>query len=161
LRSPLNFALGTELRREKYEIVAGEEASYIDGKVPNRSGGRAAAGAQVFPGFKPENEVDVARNSFAFYADVEASLIENVLVGVAGRFENYDDFGSTLDGKLALRWQPAEQLIFRGAASTGFRAPSLGQIYFNATSTNFLTNPATGLVEPFEIGTFRVDSPIA
>lgn len=161
LRSPLSFALGAEFRRENYKIAAGEEASYLDGKVPSRSGGRAAAGAQVFPGFKPENEVDASRNSFAFYADVEASLIKNVLVGVAGRFENYDDFGSTLDGKLALRWQPAEQLVFRGAASTGFRAPSLGQIYFNATSTNFLTNPATGLVEPFEVGTFRVESPIA
>ncbi|MGH7598450.1 MAG: TonB-dependent receptor [bacterium] len=160
LRSPLNFALGAEFRRENYQIVAGEEASYIDGKVPNRSGGRAAAGAQVFPGFKPENEVDASRNSFAFYADVEASLIENVLVGMAGRFENYDDFGSTLDGKLALRWQPAEQLVFRGAASTGFRAPSLGQIYFNATSTNFLVG-ASGQLEPFEIGTFRVDSPVA
>ncbi len=161
LRSPLNFAFGAEFRRENYEIIAGEEASYIDGKVPNRSGGLAAAGAQVFPGFKPENEVDASRNSFAFYADVEASLIHNVLVGMAGRFENYDDFGSTLDGKLALRWQPAEPLVFRGAASTGFRAPSLGQIYFNATSTNFLTNPATGLVEPFEIGTFRVESTVA
>ncbi len=161
LRAPLNFALGAEFRREKYEIVAGEEASYIDGKVPNRSGGRAAAGAQVFPGFKPENQVEASRNSFAFYAEAEASLIANVLFNFAGRFENYDDFGSTLDGKLALRWQPVELLVFRGAASTGFRAPSLGQIYFNATSTNFLVNPATGLVEPFEIGTFRVDSQIA
>ena len=161
LRSPLNFALGAEFRRENYQVVAGEEASYIDGKVPSRTGGRALAGAQVFPGFKPENEIDASRNSFAFYADVEASLIENVLVGVAGRFENYDDFGSTFDYKAALRWQPEEQFIFRAAASTGFRAPSLGQIYFNATSTNFLTNPATGLVEPFEVGTFRVESPVA
>jgi len=161
LPSPFNFALGAEFRRENYKIAAGELASYIDGKVPNRSGGRAAAGAQVFPGFKPDNEVDASRNSFAFYADLEAGLIQNVLVGVAGRFENYDDFGSTLDGKLALRWQPAGPLVFRGAASTGFRAPSLGQIYFNATSTNFLLNTATGLVEPFEVGTFRVDSPIA
>jgi len=161
MQSPLNFALGAEFRRENYELVAGELASYVDGKVPNRSGGRAAAGAQVFPGFKPENEVDASRNSFAFYADAEASLIQNVLVGVAGRFENYDDFGSTLDGKLALRWQPAEQLVFRGAASTGFRAPSLGQIYFNATSTNFLLNPATNQIEPFEVGTFGVDSPVA
>jgi len=161
LRSPLSFALGAEFRRETYEIVAGEPNSYIDGKVPNRSGGKATPGAQVFPGFKPENEVNASRNSFAFYADIEASLIENVLVGVAGRFENYDDFGSTLDGKAALRWQPEEQFVFRVAASTGFRAPSLGQIYFNATSTNFLLNPATGQVEPFEIGTFRVDSPVA
>ena len=161
LRSPLNFALGAEFRRENYEIVAGEEASYIDGGVV-ASNGRRLSGAQVFPGFKPENKVDVSRNSFAFYADAEASLIQNVLVGLAGRFENYDDFGSTVDGKLALRWQPADQLVFRGAASTGFRAPSLGQIYFNATSTNFLANPSNNnQVEPFEVLTARVDSKIA
>jgi iron complex outermembrane receptor protein len=161
LPAPLNLALGAEFRRENYIIVAGEPNSYIDGKQRNQFGRVAAPGAQVFPGFKPENEIDEFRSNVAVYVDLETNLLNNLLVGVAGRYEDYDDFGNTTDGKISLRWQPEEQFVLRGAASTGFRAPSLGQIYFNATSTNFLTDPATGEIKPFEVGTFRVDSPVA
>ncbi len=80
-------------------------------------------------------------------------------IGVAGRFEDYDDFGSTSDYKLTLRFQPLEQLVLRGAVSTGFRAPSLGQSYFSAVSTNFLA--VGGVLLPFEVGTFPVSSPVA
>ncbi len=156
LSGPLNVALGAEFRRETYQIIAGEPNSYIDGGVPNQAGGRAVPGAQVFPGFRPSNEVDTGRNSVAVYADLEADVHRRVRLGVAGRYEHYSDFGNTADGKLTVRVEPHPQFVVRGAVSTGFRAPSLGQSYFSAISTNFL--PVGGVLLPFEVGTFPVSS---
>ena len=60
---------------------------------PNQFGGRAAIGAQVFPGFRPSNEVDASRNSVAGYVDVEGDVIKWLRLGLAGRAEHYSDFG--------------------------------------------------------------------
>jgi len=68
------------------------------------------------------------------------------------RFENYSDFGSTTNFKLATRYKLTDNINLRAAASTGFRAPSLAQIYFNSTSTQFVG----GI--PFEVGTFSNSS---
>jgi iron complex outermembrane recepter protein len=159
LAKPVNLAFGLEFRRENFEIIAGEPNSYLDGGVPNRFGGRAVPGAQVFPGFRPSNAVDAKRNSVAAYADVEGDLHEKVRVGVAGRFENYDDFGSTADGKLTARLAAHRRFVVRGAFSTGFRAPSLAQSNFSTVSTNFIT--VGGAVTPVEVGTFAVESAVA
>jgi iron complex outermembrane recepter protein len=161
LAGPLNVAVGAEYRNEGYSIEAGEPNSYIDGGFPDQFGNRAPAGAQVFPGFRPSNEVDVSRNSKAVYVDLEGDVLANLRVGVAGRFEDFSDFGNTTTGKLTARYSWREQLIFRSAISTGFRAPSLNQSYFSAVSTNFLRDPATGQLAPFEVGTYPVNSPIA
>jgi iron complex outermembrane receptor protein len=160
LAGPLNVAFGAEARRENYQLRAGEPDSYRDGGVPNQGGGRAAIGAQVFPGFRPTNEVDESRTSTALYLDLEGDLVKRVRLGVAGRFEHFTDFGNTLDGKLTVRVQPAKQLVLRAGLSTGFRAPSLGQSFFSSTATNFLNVPGQGLV-PFESLTLPVGSPAA
>ncbi len=161
LAGPINLAVGLEFRRDGYSIEAGEPASYIDGGFPDQFGNRAPAGAQVFPGFRPSNEIDTSRNSKGAYIDVEGDVLPKLRVGLAGRFEDFSDFGNTTNGKLTLRYSPFERVILRGAASTGFRAPSLSQSYFSAVSTNFLRDPATGLLAPFEVGTYPVDSPVA
>ncbi len=159
MAGPLNVAWGVEARREGYQIEAGEPASYVDGGRPDQFGGRAPAGAQVFPGFRPSNEVDETRNSYAAYLDLEGNVHRLLRLGLAGRFEDYDDFGTTNDYKLTARFQPVEPLVLRAAVSTGFRAPSLGQSFFNTVSTNFL--PVGGVLVPFEVGTFPVNSPVA
>lgn len=159
LAGPLNVAFGLELRREGYQITAGEPASYIDGGFPDQFGGKAPAGAQVFPGFRPSNEVDTSRNSYAGYVDLEGDLLEALRMGIAVRFEDYEDFGNTSDYKLTVRFQPVESFVVRGAVSTGFRAPSLGQSYFSTVSTNFLA--VGGVLQPFEVGTFPVGSAVA
>ena len=161
LAGPLNVAFGAEFRRDGYQIHAGEPNSYIDGGHPDQFGNRAAAGAQVFPGFRPSNEVDNSRNNKSVYVDLEGDLISQLRLGIAGRYENYSDFGSTTNGKITARYSPLQRLIFRAAASTGFRAPSLSQSYFSAVSTNFLRDPATGQLAPFEVGTYPVSSAIA
>jgi iron complex outermembrane receptor protein len=159
LAGPLNVAFGAEYRREEFQELAGEPASYADGGSRNQAGGRAEAGVQVFPGFRPQNAADAVRNSEALYADLEGDVLAKVRLGLAGRFEHYDDFGNTLDGKLTVRIAPHPRLLLRGAVSTGFRAPSLAQSHFSSVATNFIS--VGGVIQPVEVGTFAVDSPVA
>ena len=149
-----SLAFGAEWRNENYKIVAGEEASYIAGPFTFSNG--AAPGSQVFPGFAPSTEVDRSRNSYAAYVELDTDLSDMFNVQVAGRYEHFSDFGDTLNGKIAARFEPIEGLAFRGSASTGFRAPGMAQQFFSTTSTNNIQG--VGLVE---VGTFPVDSPIA
>ena len=172
----INLAFGAEYRVETYNLIAGEEGSYRDyGTVSlvDTTGGvsfinessttnimyNRPGGAQVFPGFRPSNELKESRTAVGLYVDTEFNFTSNFFIDVAARFENYSDFGNTLNGKLALRWAIIDQLALRGAVSTGFRAPSLHQRYFNNTSTIFTT--VNGVTVPNEVGTFRNDSRLA
>jgi iron complex outermembrane recepter protein len=168
-----NVAFGAEFRTERYQINAGEEASYrnyglkqqvvIDTiiqngkKVPYFSNktvdilGRAG-GAQVFPGFRPENVTDQTRTASSAYLDLETDFTKHWMVGAAIRFENYSDFGQTLNYKIASRYRFNNALSVRVATSTGFRAPSQQQKFFSATSTLFQDGV------PFEVGTFPNNS---
>jgi iron complex outermembrane receptor protein len=150
----LSIALGAEYRHENFEIVAGEPQSYQGGPFSVAPFG-APAGAQVFPGFRPANEVDARRDSYAGYAELDADITDALTIQVAGRYERYSDFGDTLNGKVAARFEPVEWLGLRGSASTGFRAPSLHQQFYATTSTNNVN----GVL--LEIGTFPVSSPVA
>ena len=153
-----NLAWGGEFRREEYEIVAGERYSYEDYDGP---GGRGIAGIQVFTGFKPANEVSETRDAFSAYADAELDVGEMLLLSPAVRYENYSDFGNTFNGKLSARARLADSFALRGSASTGFRAPSMQQIYFNNISTQFNRDEATGDFVASQVGTFRNDSDLA
>ena len=104
-----NVAAGGGFRNDIYQIRAGEKVSYHDYDGP----GGAAGGIQVFPGFQPSNEVDELRTAFAFYTDVELRPIKEVLINPAARIENYSDFGSTINGKVALRYEPMEMFALR------------------------------------------------
>ncbi|MEZ4423408.1 MAG: TonB-dependent receptor [Gemmatimonadota bacterium] len=160
--SPLNVALGVAFRRDNFQMEAGEPASYVNGYHPNRSGGIAAVGSQVFTGFRPDQEVNASRNNVGAYADLELEATDRLLIAAAARFENYSDFGSTVTGKLAARLQASEQFILRGAASTGFRAPNLNQSYYSHVSTGFRTDPNNpGNQVAYEIGEIPVESPEA
>ena len=148
----MNLAFGSEFRVENYQIVAGEFASYSlgnGGDVPGvdfdttSTGSPKAAGSQVFPGFQPANEVDRYRNSISVYANLETEVNDWFLIDLAGRFENYSDFGSRVTGKIASRLEIMEDVALRAALSTGFRAPSLHQVWFNNISTQFVIDPAT------------------
>lgn len=163
--SGLNIAFGAEYRLENYEIVAGEEASYgqytQEGELitlPTQSpsvdffGAGRPGGSQVFPGFSPANELSRDRSSIAGYFDLEADFSETFLASFATRFENYSDFGSTINFKLATRLKASDNFNIRAALNTGFRAPSLHQLNFNSTSTIF----QDGI--PVEVGTFSNDS---
>lgn len=166
----LNVAFGAEYRHENFTINAGVPDSYnlydINGgvvtgttpaniKVTDFYGANRPGGAQVFPGFRPANAIDKGRNSVAVYTDLELDVTDKWLVNGAVRFENYSDFGNTTNFKIASRYKLTDNINLRGAVSTGFRAPSLHQIYFNSTATQFVGGV------PFEVGTFSNDSPVA
>jgi iron complex outermembrane receptor protein len=119
----LNLAFGAEWRREGYKIAPGEPVSYQNG------------GAQGFPGFSPLNIVDAHRRNLSAYIDLEAELTSRFLVAVAGRVEDYSDFGSTANGKVSARFDATDWLALRGTASTGFRAPSLQQQYYTSITS--------------------------
>lgn len=155
LASDLNVAWGAEARRESYEIFAGEPDSYRNGGVLLPNGSATASGAQVFPGFRPENELEEDRTAVGVYLDLEANVTDAFLVSGAVRGESYSDFGETLTGKLAARYDFNDVFALRGSIQNGFRAPSLQQQFFTTTSTNFIN----GI--PFDITTFTVDDPIA
>jgi iron complex outermembrane receptor protein len=150
--SGLNTAFGAEYRIDQFDIRAGEESSYKNYNTASA----VAAGSQVFAGFLPSNEGSNARNNVALYADFEQDFTKNFMVAGALRFENYSDFGSTFNYKLASRLKLSDFLSLRASTSTGFRAPSQQQKYYAKTNTLFVSTPA-GLV-PVESGTFTNDS---
>ena len=143
LAAPWTLALGAEARRERYEIDAGEPASYQSG------------GASGFPGFQPGNAGAHARRDVAAYASLEGRVTQAFSASAALRAEHYDDFGGASSAKLSGRyaWSPAVAL--RGTVSTGFRAPSLAQRFFATTSTNLINGALV------EAGTFPVESAAA
>lgn len=155
LSSPLNIAVGTELRNEAYKLFAGEPDSYRYGGVVLANGTPAAPGAQVFPGFRPANAADTSRSSFAAFSDFEANLTPELLSSIAIRGEHYTDFGNSLAGKFASRYDFNKQFALRGSVQNGFRAPSPQQQNFTSTSTNFIDGA------PFEITTFKPTDPVA
>ena len=150
--SGYNIALGLEYRLDQYKIFAGEEASYaaydINERVVNSQtpisdykihrGTIRPGGSQGFPGYSPKNEVDRNRSNFSMYVDTEIDFTEKFMLGAAVRYEYYSDFGSTLNFKLASRYKISPKTNIRSSYSTGFRAPSLAQIYYNLTFTNFI-----------------------
>lgn len=147
----LNVAFGFEYRLENYSIFAGEESSWknygildsvINNKVKQIDVLGRPGGAQGFPGFRKENELDESRTNLGAYVDVELDPTDRWMIGIAARFENYSDFGKTLNAKLASRFKITNNLALRASVSTGFRAPSLAQIYFNSTFTDFVAGVA-------------------
>ena len=152
----IGFAFGGEYRNENFRIRAGEPASYVAGQF---SALGAAPGAQVFPGFKPANAVDVSRDSFAGYAELDADVNDALSLQFAGRYEHFSDFGDTVNGKAAGRFEIVRGIAIRGSVSTGFRAPSLAQQYFSTTSTNSTFVNGTAVL--LDILTVPVSNPIA
>lgn len=145
----LNVAFGAEYRIENYQIVAGEEKSYKNygdttyiTTVGGRTKGVRPAGAQVFPGYQPNDAQNQYRHNLGAYADVEAEFSSKFLLTGALRYEKYSDFGDQLTWKTSSRLTLVDNpdgflqsLSLRGAVSTGFRAPSLQQRYYSATTS--------------------------
>jgi iron complex outermembrane receptor protein len=153
----LNVAFGAEHRIEIYQITAGEEASYktyghpifaIDttfsdiGEITSIDTTFRPGGSQGFPGFQPGNELKESRSNFGAYLDLELDVTKKFTVSAAGRFEQYSDFGNTINGKLASRYKISDNFSLRGSISSGFRAPSLAQLYFNSTFTDIVAGQA-------------------
>ena len=135
----LNVAGGLEWHEESFEVVVGDEASFIAGPLTSQGFG---IGSNGFPGFKPSDGGVSTRRNYAAYVDLEAPVTENFLFGAALRFEDYDTFGSTTNYKLSAQWHVTEDFSLRSSLSTGFRAPTVGQ----ANVSNVQTNLSDGVL---------------
>ncbi|MCY4142273.1 MAG: TonB-dependent receptor [Gammaproteobacteria bacterium] len=133
------FATGFEYRTENFVTTQGEENSWLI--IPEIAAQGFGIGSNGFPGFPEEAEVDESRGSWALWADAEQDLTSNILGSFAIRFENYEDFGHTLDFKVASRIQYAPNFSIRGAYNTGFAAPTVGQSNIRLVATNYLISP--------------------
>ena len=136
LSSPLNAAFGFEYRVEEFEkAVGGENSWYIDDRY-DLAGQGFNIGSNGFSGYGPAVAGAWERRNYALYLDLEAAVVESVLVGLAGRYENFDgDIGESVNGKASVQWQLLDALALRGSASSGFRAPTPGQINLQNTTT--------------------------
>lgn len=154
---PNLLSIGCDDYREFVNKIGDGE---IEAKYPN-----LGIGSNGFPGFRPEpcisNKND--RSSFAAYVDFEADVAENMLMGLAIRHEDAENFESTLDGKFSARFQATDKVAIRGSFSTGFRVPTVGQAEVRNVTTTLvdgrltdeLTLPPTdpvlaGIAEPLE-----------
>lgn len=158
LESPLNVAAGAELREETYEVTAGDIPSYqvgpyasvIDPDTGRRIG--LPVGANGFPGFSPIQAGTFARDNWATYVALEADVTERLTGGIAARFEDFADFGSTFNWKVNARFDFTNWLGIRGSVNTGFRAPTPGQsnAFQVATNIDSVTGAplTTGIVPP-------------
>ena len=120
LAAPVTVAAGAEYREDTYAIGAGDEASYF------------GAGAAAFPGYNPLGAGSWKRNNKSLFANVILNPMDKWLVDVAGRYEDYSDFGSKLVGKVTTRFDFTDSFAARATFSTGFRAPTMGENYYTA-----------------------------
>ena len=151
----VHFAAGAEVRDEGFTIEQGQEESWTFGPYAPQGFSAASNG---FPGFSPIAVGSWNRRNSAFYADVELSDAEDRFIwGGALRFENFADFGNTLNWKTAARAEVADGFAVRASASTGFRAPTPGQQNAFNVSTQF--DPTTG--ELVNRGTIPSNSKVA
>jgi iron complex outermembrane receptor protein len=182
LAEPLFIAWGVEVRREAYEVGLGDPASFAVGPfasqrlvncrlagavVPCATPGsvvdptvvRTATGlpgSNGFQGFGPASVVEGGRNNYSGYLDLEATVVDGLDVGIAARYDYFNDFGSTFNGKFSARWAINDIIAVRGTASTGFRAPTPGQQFTQNLTTGF----PFGSVVPLGVLTARADSAI-
>ena len=126
-----NVAYGVEWRKETYTAVAGEPNSYSD------ADGSIGAGSSGFKGITPQDSGEFSRRNYAVYVDVEQDVTDDLLLQYALRFEDFSDFGSTTNWKLAGNYRLTDDTSLRGAVSTGFHAPTPGQSNVRTTITTF------------------------
>ncbi|MGB1201609.1 MAG: TonB-dependent receptor plug domain-containing protein [Cognaticolwellia aestuarii] len=132
---PLNVALGAEWREESFEITAGEEASWKAGPFSPQG---FNIGSHGFKGFGPEAQGINTRRSYGLYADLEAQVTDDLLLGAALRYEDFTTFGDTLNYKLTAQYVLTDEISLRGSHSTGFRAPTVGQANVVNTATSMV-----------------------
>lgn len=154
LAEPINIAFGGERREETFEIQAGDPASFAIG--PGAADG-LPSGSNGFPGYSEAQAGEFDQTSYAGYIDLEIPLTDWWTVGLAGRYEDFSEFGDTLDGKLSTRFEITPDFALRATASTGFRAPTPGQLFSERTSQGL----DTVTLNIFTAGRFSPLGPVA
>ena len=140
---PITLSGGFEYRKETYQLTVSDFQAYAQG------------GASGYGGVSPSQAGTWSQNNIAFYLGAETDILPNWSVGVAGRYEHYNTFGSATVGKINTRFEFAPGYAIRATVGTGFHAPSPGQQHNSTLTTNF--NAGVSI----QTGTFPVDSAIS
>ncbi|MBB5620324.1 iron complex outermembrane receptor protein [Pedobacter cryoconitis] len=155
----ITFAAGAESRLENYQIITGDEASYLDANLPGTpSALLKLLGTNGRPGFKPDEQLNKYRANVGIYAEVNMELSKKTLIAATARYERYSDFGGNLSGKLAIRHRITDAFVFRTSLSRNFRAPSLQQVYYDQLQFQFFQK--NGQSDVYLVQHFRNDSPV-
>ncbi|MGA0603432.1 TonB-dependent receptor plug domain-containing protein [Caulobacter sp. KR2-114] len=154
LQKPVNLAFGAERRLERYQIVAGDPASYAVG--PGAAAGLAPE-SNGFPGFADTQAGIWTQESYAAYVDAGASLTDRWSLDLAMRYEHYQSFGDSVTGKVSTRYAITPDLAVRGGYSTGFRAPTPAQLFSTSTSQGL----DTVTLQLFTTGRLSPTNPVA
>ncbi|WP_312163446.1 TonB-dependent receptor [Phenylobacterium sp.] len=154
LAEAANLAFGAERRVETYKIGAGDPMSYEVG--PGAPAG-LPSGSNGFPGYSSAQAGSWDQTSYAAYVDLDLSWTDAFSTDVAIRYEDFSEFGSTTDGKIAARYEISPNWAIRAAASTGFRAPTPGQL--NSTRTSQGLDTTT--LQLFTAGRLSPSNPVA
>ena len=127
LSDQFSIGFGTEVRTETFTTIAGDTASYT------------GEGANSFPGFRAENAGTYRRFNIGVYLDASYDITKDFLLNGTVRTENYSDFGTATVAKVSTRYKfDEDKIILRGSISSGFRAPSLQQVYQQSTQATFI-----------------------
>ena len=145
LNDRAQLAYGAEWRKETFTVIAGEQNSYV------------GAGSSGFKGFEPVNAGEFDRDNVAVYGEIGHEISDSTVAQYALRYENFSDFGNTINGKLALRRQVSTAVAVRASVNTGFHAPTPGQSNLQKVTTTFDND--TGL--QVESGTVTPNHPLA
>lgn len=152
--NPINIAFGGERRVEDYRVSPGDPASYAVG--PGAATG-LAPNSNGFPGFSPLQAGTFNQISYAGYGDLQWQPVKMLSVGAAGRYENFSRFGDTFTYKLSARVEPIDGIALRGGYSTGFRAPTPGQL----NTSNTTQGLDTVTLQIFNSGRLSTTDPLA
>ena len=125
LTDSVHLAYGAEWREETFVVIAGEPSSWT------------GAGSSGFKGFEPQNAGEFSRDNYALYAEIEQDFSADFVAQYALRYEDFSDFGDTINGKVAARYNVSDAFALRGALSTGFHAPTPGQANIQKITTTF------------------------
>jgi iron complex outermembrane receptor protein len=137
LASELNIAVGAEYREEEFDLFAGDEASYILGPLASQGFSSSSNGFGGFP-----RNTSAEQDNTAYYVDAEADVTERLTLQAAVRHEEFSNFDSTTNYKLAGLVHVTDAFRIRAAISTGFHAPTAGQ----ASITNVTTQNVAGVL---------------
>jgi iron complex outermembrane receptor protein len=171
LSKPLDVSFGVEQRWEQYAIIAGEPNSYLDGEyvVPNDGtpfgnlyhGKAENAGVNSVSSFAPADASTHSRNNYAAYVDLGTNITKPWYLGLAGRFEHFDDSsGDSLNGKVTTRYEILPGLALRGSVGNAFHAPSLAEQWFSSTQNSTLV-AANGQTLQAQVKFLPVGNPAA
>lgn len=143
LMEDINMAMGLEYKKEYFYAYEGDKRSYYKG------------GSDSFAGVKPKEAGKWDRYNMAAYAQLDYDITDALLLGVAGRYEDFSDFGDNFSWKVNGRFKLGEKGALRSSYSTGFRAPTLHQRHL--TNSQYII--VAGSSEPLLQGTLANDNP--